>query len=135
VTHSFEFRQTGKGLGDVVVDGHDIGNLVSDFTVEHSANKPATVTLSLVPRLLMLALSPERVELDGPTTAFLKALGWRYAGVPDGRAQDPDADEIKRLRAIEQRADAARRRTATESDEYEQGWLDACTEVLQGVTS
>ena len=116
MTHSFEFRQHGKGLGEVVVDGHDIGNLVSDFTVQHSASRPATVTLALVPRLLMLALSPERVELDGPTTAFLKALGWRYVGVPDGRAQalkaqmatanDVAAQALQRARAAEKYCDA-----------------------------
>ena len=38
--------------------------------------------------------------------------------------------ELMRLRAIERRAIDAHRGNASETDEYERGWLDACAEIL-----
>jgi len=38
--------------------------------------------------------------------------------------------EVERLQAIESRAIDALRGNASETDEYERGWLDACTEIL-----
>jgi hypothetical protein len=37
---------------------------------------------------------------------------------------------IARLRTIEQRAADALRGNASETDEYERGWIDACAEIL-----
>lgn len=51
--------------------------------------------------------------------------------IPGPRALQLHA-EIERLCAIEQRAADAARGNASETDEYERGWLDACAEILHG---
>lgn len=60
----------------IQVDGRDISNVVHAAHIDITARDIPEVTIDLIPRQVIAALTGANVQLDHDTRALLEALGW-----------------------------------------------------------